>query len=71
MGQPNQGMANEVSNSDVQRNLAPNLTESFIPLPPPGTKLSPEQLKAVFGGDMRAFQDMARLAYQSDDNAAE
>ena len=71
MGQSNQDLTNEVSKSDGQGNLAPNLTDSFIPLPPPGTKLSPEQLEAIFGGDMRTFQDMARLAYQSNDNAAE
>ncbi len=71
MEQFNQNEVYENSRSDWQSNLAPNLTDSFIPLPPPGTKLSPEQLKAIFGGDMRAFQDMARLAYQPDDNEAE
>ena len=57
--------------SDDQPKLSMKLFDTFVPLPPAGTKLSPEQLDAVFGGDMRALQDLARLAYQSDDGEAE
>lgn len=47
--------------SDVAVRVHESLRESFTPLPPKGTVLSPEQLQAVFGGDLRALKDMARL----------
>jgi hypothetical protein len=40
-----------------------SLRESFVPLPPVGTTLNQRQLIAVFGGDLRALYDVARLAY--------
>jgi hypothetical protein len=43
-----------------------SLRESFIPLPPIGTSLNQQQLSAVFGGDLRALSDVARLAYHVD-----
>jgi hypothetical protein len=44
--------------------LHPSLRESFVLLPPPGTRLTVEQLEAVFGGDLRGLRELARLAYQ-------
>ena len=70
MGQVKKQVEINVSRKDEYTNLSSNLVDSFIPLPPSGTKLSTEQLKAIFGGDMRVLQEMARLAYQSDDNEA-
>ena len=70
MGQGKKQVEINEPRKDEHTNLSSNLVDSFIPLPPSGTKLSPEQLKAIFGGDMRVLQDMARLAYQSDDNEA-
>lgn len=70
MGQDKkQVVANKMGKIEY-KNLATNLNDSFIPLPPSGAKLSTEQLKAIFGGDMRVLEDMARLAYQSNDNEA-
>ena len=51
--------------SDVAVRVHESLRESFTPLPPKGTALSPEQLQAVFGGDLRALKDMARLTWKS------
>jgi hypothetical protein len=62
--------AANVPSKDESKNLPSNLASSFIPLPPSGMALSDEQLKAVFGGDLRVLQDMARLAYQSKDAEA-
>lgn len=45
--------------------LHPNLRESFVPLPKTGVALTSEQLHAIFGGDLRAFRDMAQLVYES------
>jgi hypothetical protein len=59
--------AANMPSKDEYKNLPSNLVGSFIPLPPSGTALSDEQLKAIFGGDLRVLQDMARLAYQSKD----
>lgn len=51
--------------SDVAVRVHESLRESFTPLPPKGTVLSPEQLQAVFGGDLKALKDMARLTRKS------
>ncbi len=51
--------------SDVTARVHESLRESFIPLPPKGTVLSTEQLQAVFGGDLKALRDMARLTRKS------
>ena len=48
-----------------------SLQASFVALPPAGTVLSPEQLQAIFGGDVRALRDLAQLAYKSDETEAE
>ena len=47
--------------SDIAVRVHESLRESFTPLPPKGTVLSPEQLQAVFGGDLKALKEMARL----------
>lgn len=46
--------------------MHPSLRANFVPLPPAGTKLSPAELEAIFGGDLRALRDLAGLSYQSD-----
>lgn len=51
--------------------LHPSLKESFVPLPPKGTRLTPEQMEAVFAGDLRGLRDLARLAYKSSDDVPE
>lgn len=51
--------------SDVAVRVHESLRESFTPLPPKGTMLSPEQLQAVFGGDLKALKEMARLTRKS------
>lgn len=51
--------------SDVAVRVHESLRESFTPLPPKGTVLSPEQLQAVFGGDLKALKEMARLTRKS------
>lgn len=50
---------------DVAVRVHESLRESFTPLPPKGTVLSPEQLQAVFGGDLKALKEMARLTRKS------
>ena len=49
---------------DILERLHPSLHESFILLPPAGTSLSPEQLEAVFAGDLRGLRDMVKLVYK-------
>lgn len=56
---------------EVVERLHPSLKESFVPLPPKGTRLTPQQLEAVFAGDLRALRDLARLAYKSSEDAPE
>jgi hypothetical protein len=56
---------------EVIERLHPSLKESFVPLPPKGTRLTPIQLEAVFAGDLRALRDLARLAYKSGEDAPE
>lgn len=51
--------------SDVAVHVHESLRESFTPLLPKGTMLSPEQLQAVFGGDVKALKEMARLTRKS------
>jgi len=51
--------------SDVVVDLHESLRESFTPLPPKGTALSSEQLLWIFGGDLKALRDMARLTRKS------
>jgi hypothetical protein len=40
-----------------------SLRESFVSLPPFGTRLNQQQLDAIFGGDLRVLSDVAKLAY--------
>ena len=61
----------EPDDNKHSHNLHPSLQTSFVALPPAGVSLTPEQLRAVFGGDMRALRDLAQLAYQSDETDAE
>jgi hypothetical protein len=49
------------SSVDVAVRVHESLRESFTPLPPKGTTLSPEQLQAVFGGDLKTLKEMTRL----------
>ena len=46
--------------------LAGTLIDSFLELPSLGSKLSDQQLQAIFGGDINAIHELAQLAYQSD-----
>lgn len=41
--------------------IHPSLRDSFVALPPIGTPLTGEQLRAVFGGDLRALRELWRL----------
>ncbi len=50
---------------EIAERLHPSLKESFVALPPVGTRLNADQLTAVFAGDLRALRDLARLAYKS------
>ena len=50
---------------EVIERLHPSLQESFVPLPPAGTRLTPKQLEAVFGGDLRGLHEIARLVHQT------
>ncbi len=54
-----------LANREVIERLHPSLQESFVPLPPAGTRLTPEQMEAVFAGDLRALWQIARLTYQT------
>lgn len=49
--------------------LAYTMIDSFVELPSSGSKLSDQQLQAIFGGDINAIHELAQLAYQSDDTA--
>ncbi len=49
--------------------LAGTLSDSFVALPSLGSKLSNQQLQAVFGGDINAIHELAQLAHHSDDTA--
>lgn len=42
--------------------IHPSLRDSFTALPPLGTRLTEEQLCAVFGGDLRALRDLWLLS---------
>jgi hypothetical protein len=53
------------------KQLHPSLQVSFVALPPAGISLTPEQLQAIFGGDVRVLRDLAQLAYKSDETEAE
>jgi hypothetical protein len=53
------------------QHLHPSLQVSFVALPPTGVSLTPEQLQAIFGGDVRAWRDLAQLAYKTDETDAE
>jgi len=50
---------------EVIERLHPSLQGSFVPLPPAGTRLTPEKLEAVFGGDLRGLHEIARLVHQT------
>lgn len=45
--------------------LHPSLRATFVSLPGGDSMLTPEQLDAVFGGDLRALRDMAKLVFQT------
>ena len=47
------------------RRLHPSLRATFVSLPGGDSMLTPEQLDAVFGGDLRALRDMAKLVFQT------
>lgn len=49
--------------------IADTLSDSFVPLPSLGSKLSNQQLQAVFGGDINAIYALAQLANESTDTA--
>lgn len=40
-----------------------SLRESFVLLPPVGIRLNQQHLDAIFGGDLRALSEVAKLAY--------
>jgi hypothetical protein len=52
---------------DPLNHLHHSLRESFVSLPCKESKLTEEQLRAVFGGDWRALRDIAQLAYEITD----
>ena len=56
---------------EVVEHLHPSLREGFVALPPAGTRLTPSQLEAVFGGDLRGLREMARLVYQTGESGPE
>ena len=56
---------------EIAERLHPSLKESFVPLPPVGTRLSDDQLDAVFAGDLRVLRDLARLAYKPGEDVPE
>ncbi len=56
---------------EIIERLHPSLRENFVLLPPAGTILTPKQLEAIFGGDLRGLRDLAQLAYQSNKNEPE
>lgn len=47
---------------ELEDRIHPSLRESFVPLPPVGTPLTDEQLKAIFNGDRKALRDLWRLS---------
>jgi hypothetical protein len=49
--------------------LADTLIDSFVSLPSSDSKLSDQQLQAIFGGDINAIHELVQLAHQSDDTA--
>jgi hypothetical protein len=57
-----EGYDDQISKEPLEH-LHHSLRESFVPLPPVGTTLNQQQLCAVFGGDLRALFDVARLAH--------
>ncbi len=59
-----EGTDTQVPNEMLER-LHPSLRESFVALPPAGTRLSRVQLEAIFAGDLRGLRDLVRLAYKS------
>ena len=60
----------EPESADNSLQLHPSLYPSFVALPPAGVALTLAQLHAVFGEDIAALRDLARLAYQSDERWA-
>jgi hypothetical protein len=56
---------------EIAERLHPSLQESFVALPPAGIRLTPEQLEAVFGGDLRGLREMARLVFQPGESEPE
>ena len=56
---------------EIAERLHPSLKESFVFLPPVGTRLNEDQLAAVFAGDLRVLRDLVRLAYKSSEDAPE
>jgi hypothetical protein len=52
----------------IMDRLHPSLRENFVLLPPAGITLTPDQLAAIFGGDLRGLSALAQLAYQSNKN---
>ena len=59
---PTETMSEEDS---LLRLLHPSLRATFVSLPGGDSMLTPEQLDAIFGGDLRALRDMAKLVFQT------
>lgn len=57
-------LRNNAAQSLSTERLHPSLQASFVPLPKAGETLTPHQLQAIFGGDLRALHEVAHLARQ-------
>jgi len=62
---------NNAAQSLSTERLHPSLQASFVPLPREGVTLTPEQLSAIFGGDLRALHEVAHLARQCVESSRE
>ena len=49
--------------------LANTFSDSFVALPSLGSKLSDQQLQAIFDGDINVIHELAQLAFEFDDTA--
>jgi len=57
-------LAHQDDDNTPVEHLHPSLQASFVPLPKAGEALTPHQLSAIFGGDLRALHEVAHLARQ-------
>lgn len=63
-------LAHQDDDNTPVEHLHPSLQASFVPLPKAGETLTPHQLQAIFGGDLRAIYDLAQLAYSENETDA-